>query len=201
MNNPIDELKAAGNSVKSTVTFITGFLAAMWICFGLSFVLPINRVFALDPNSWWGIVGVLTAPFLHGGLFHIIGNTIGIIIMSLFLSAGFTSRSSFDDKYGVESIYFGIIILSGLLYYFTGSNPVVGASGLVYGLAGMVIAVGISQKKPLPAIVAIAMVVFYGWNLLYGLIPGLAGQNVSWWGHICGAIAGVVMGFALKEEK
>lgn len=196
-------MKKPEPQVISTMQIAGGMIAVMWVLFLLDLLpfLHFKSWFDLDPTSGWGLLGVFTSPFVHGSLGHLISNTISLLVMSAFLTVGFTSRSKIDDHYGAGTIFAGIILISGLIYFFTGSNPVVGASGLVYGLAACLITIGITQKRIMTLGVVAILIFFYGWSLLSGMVPGLAGDKVSWWGHICGAIAGVVIGLGLKEEK
>jgi len=74
----------------------------------------------------------------------------------------------------------------------------VGASGLVYGLMGFLIASGFAQKKIIPILVSLVVGFFYGSSLLFGILP-TAGESVSWDGHLCGAIAGVLTAYVLAK--
>jgi len=73
----------------------------------------------------------------------------------------------------------------------------VGASGLVFGYLGYVVALGIFERS----LRAIAMAVFAG--LLYGgLIWGvLPDQRVSWESHLFGAMAGAAAAWILTRDK
>ena len=66
----------------------------------------------------------------------------------------------------------------------------VGASGLIYALAVYLMAAGYYERKIISITVALFVVVLYG-GLFWGLLP-TAGKNVSWEGHLWGAVAGGV---------
>ena len=72
----------------------------------------------------------------------------------------------------------------------------IGASGLVSGLTVFLIASGLMERRVVPLAVAVLVGFLYGGSLLLGLIPRL-GTNVSWDGHLCGAIAGGCVAYAL----
>lgn len=49
-------------------------------------------------------------------------------------------------------------------------------------------------------VIALIMVFLYG-SFIWGMIPSLAiPQNISWEGHLSGAIIGVLLAFFLKKE-
>lgn len=91
---------------------------------------------------------------------------------------------------------FMIILLSGLGTWVIGREANhIGASGLVFGLYGYLIALGWYSRKFVAAIVSIALVVVYG-SLIFGVLPGQIG--ISWEGHLCGLIAG---GFLARQRS
>ena len=65
----------------------------------------------------------------------------------------------------------------------------VGASGLVFGYFGYLVASGWYDRKPGTILAAIAAVVLYG-GLIFGVLP--TQSFVSWEAHLFGLIAGVV---------
>ncbi len=66
----------------------------------------------------------------------------------------------------------------------------IGASGLVYGMAGYLVARGVRTRRILDILIAVVVVVGYS-GLVFGLLPGKPG--VSWQSHLFGALAGVAV--------
>lgn len=170
----------------SYLTFPIKLLAAIWIAFALDVVL-INISFThygILPRKYpMGLIGVLTCPFIHANLFHIISNSVPLFVLSM-ITAIFYKK----DSYFVVGL---IIIIGGVMVWLFGRNSYhVGASGLVYGLAGFLIAFGIYKKKVVPLIISVFVACTYGISMLIGLLPVFPG--VSWEGHLFGAIAGVI---------
>lgn len=165
---------------------VAAILAAMWLVYFIDFLLPVSLAsLGLVPRSLRGIIGIPTMTFLHSGLGHLIGNTAPLAIL---LSLAVTTR----DRPWPSIIS---IVLSGgaLLWLFGRTANHVGASLLIFGLITFLITVGIREKQV--SSIAIAMLVgfFFGGSLFWGVIP-MPGSTVSWDGHLCGAIAGVVVG-------
>jgi membrane associated rhomboid family serine protease len=64
-----------------------------------------------------------------------------------------------------------------------------GASGVVFGYAGYLIARGAFNRRGGEIVIGAVVVVIWGGALLAGLEPH---QGISWQGHLFGAIGGVV---------
>ncbi len=171
---------------------IVCFVGVMWGVFLVDLILPISLVqHGLVPRSARGVPGIALMPFLHGGFAHLLGNTIPVTIL---LSLAISTR-----QHPWPSVV-AIVLISGvLLWMFGRSANHVGASGLVFGLITFLIVVGMREKQFVSLAVAIAVGLFFGASLLSGVIPSF-GSNVSWDGHLCGAIAGVIVGIVTTEK-
>jgi len=75
----------------------------------------------------------------------------------------------------------------GLVWLFGGSAIHIGASGLIFGWFGFLIARGLVDRSPITLGAALVVGVLYG-SILWGVLPGQPG--VSWEAHLFGAIAG-----------
>jgi membrane associated rhomboid family serine protease len=93
-------------------------------------------------------------------------------------------------------------LASGLLTWGIG-NPHsvhIGASALVYGLNLFLITSGFIRGNRMLIVIALIMVFLYG-SFIWGMIPALAiPQNISWEGHLSGAIIGVLLALFLRKE-
>ncbi|TWT73251.1 rhomboid family intramembrane serine protease [Allorhodopirellula solitaria] len=168
------------------------FVAVMWGVFLLDLILPGSFLhYGLVPRTARGLPGIALMPFLHANYAHLLSNTIPIaILLALTLSTRPQAWAS----------VIAIMLCSGaLLWCFGRPANHVGASGLVFGLTTFLIIVGVREKQFLSLGVAVAVGLIFGGSLLSGIIPSF-GSNVSWDGHLCGAIAGVVVGIATTER-
>ena len=92
-----------------------------------------------------------------------------------------------------------IVLLSGALLWLFGRPAThIGASGLIYGLVAYLILSGIREQRIVPMIISIVVGFLYGGTLASGLLPRL-GSQVSWEGHLLGAIAGGVVAYCDDE--
>src|SRR3990170_3197965 len=152
-------------------------VAAMWLLELLDAVLayPLD-VFGIVPRSGDGLIGIGAAPFLHLGFGHLLANTTALLVLgSLVL---------------LTSPYFWMVTVSvglfgGLGVWLVGDPQtlVVGASGLVYGYAAYLVALGIFRRSLTNIAVAVLVVLLYG-GFVFGVLPGRAG--ISWQGHQVG---------------
>lgn len=180
------------NSVKDELRGVVVFVAVLWAALGLDTVLSYElTMWGLVPRTMWGLVGIVTSPFLHSGILHLLSNTVPLVVL-LALFAGSRSRTW-------EAIL-EIAVAGGVLLWLLGRNgdssqPVihVGASGLVYGLIAFLIVAGFLERRPISLAVALLVGFLYGGTLLYGVLPTQPG--VSWDGHLFGALGGAAVAY------
>ena len=92
-----------------------------------------------------------------------------------------------------------ITLLGGSLLWIFGREAIhIGASGLVCGLAAFLMLSGFLEKRIIPLFHRALVGFLYGGVLVAGIIPRI-GSEVSWDGHLCGAISGAVVAFALAR--
>ena len=74
----------------------------------------------------------------------------------------------------------------------------IGASGLIFGWLAFLIVFGFFTRKVWEIVVGVIVLFVYG-GVLLGVLPGTLG--VSWQGHLCGAIAGVLAAYLLSGPE
>jgi membrane associated rhomboid family serine protease len=181
------------HSIRDELAGIGFFIGAIWAVFLLSVALPsldLNS-YGIRPRTISGLVGIVAAPFLHENFAHILSNTVPLFIL-LVLLAGSQARS--------WAAVVDIILLGGaLLWLFGRSAYHIGASGLVFGLMTFLIASGFLERRIVPLLVSVVVGFLYGGTLLFGVVPRLH-SDVSWDGHLCSAVAGVIVAYALARR-
>lgn len=166
----------------------------MWAVYVFNLLLgnSINSL-GIRPRQMMGLLGIISSPFLHGSLLHLIGNTIPFAVMGAVLA--FFYKQDFID------VLIGVTLLTGFCTWVLGTSNSnhIGASGVVFGLAGFIMGAGFFTKKFVPMSIAIVVVVYYGLPLLTGLIPTRAG--ISYLGHWMGLLAGIGMAYLFKITR
>ena len=169
--------------MKSKFLWILGFLAVIWGVEVLNgFVGHRLSVWGIRPRTTVGLVGIPLSPILHGSFNHVLSNTIPFLVLG-----GLVSLRGSQKLVGVSLFIIGV---GGLAVWLLGRPAIhVGASGLVFGYFGYLVANGWFDRRPISILAAIAVIVLYG-GLLFGVLP--VGGFVSWESHLFGLIAGVL---------
>ncbi|HID83123.1 MAG TPA: rhomboid family intramembrane serine protease [Chromatiales bacterium] len=179
------------HKIKDEIRIIILFITFIWLVFLFDLFLPLEQL-GLRPRTAVGVPGIIAMPFLHADFRHIMSNTPPLFIL-LTLLAGSRANS--------KTIVFIIILLAGLLLWLFGRGNAIhiGASGLVFGLAGFLIASGILEKRPLPLLISLIIGLIFGASLFAGILP--TQKTVSWDGHLFGLIAGVITAWGLLNFR
>ena len=126
--------------------------------------------------------GILLSPLLHGSFSHLVSNTLPLLVLG-----GFVALRGAKTLIGVSLL---VVVLGGLLVWLVGRPAVhIGASGMVFGYFGYLVAQGWYERSTLSIVVAFAVLLLYG-GIIFGVLP--QGGFVSWEGHLFGLIAGVL---------
>ncbi len=173
-------------ALKMALTLV-GFLWVILILDGV-FGLGLTR-FGLRPRHLQGLIGVFTAPLLHGGAEHLFSNTLPLTI-SLTTILYLYPRSSVRV---MPIIWLG----SGVLAWMIGRDSLhFGASGFVYGLLAYVFISGILRMDMRSVAVSVMVWFLYG-GMIWGVLP--IRPNMSWELHLSGAILGVVLAILYRR--
>jgi membrane associated rhomboid family serine protease len=145
----------------------------------------------IEPRELDGLDGVVWAPFLHADFQHLIGNTIPFLLLGFAIALGGVAR--------VILVTVIVAVVGGLGTWLIAPSDTVhiGASGIVFGFAGYLVARGVFSRSPTQLLLGVVVVVVWGATLLQGLVPE---TGISWQGHLFGAIGGVVAARVLSQR-
>lgn len=182
----------SSHTIREEIRGVLIFVGVIWGVYFLSYPFPALEHYGVIPRKLIGLVGIPAMPFLHANFGHLISNTIPLVVL-LILLAG--SRA---ESWQVVAV---IVVLGGLLLWIFGrSADHVGASGLISGLTAFLILSGFLEQRIVPLMIALLVGFLYGGSLIFGVIPRI-GSNISWEAHLCGAIAGAFVAFALAQNS
>ncbi|HEX8103454.1 MAG TPA: rhomboid family intramembrane serine protease [Solirubrobacteraceae bacterium] len=171
---------------------VAGLAGVMWVLEIGDAILPgsLDRhgIVPRDPD---GLGGIVAAPFLHAGFGHLISNTVPFLAMGAVIALSGLAR--------VLAVTAIVALVSGLgVWLFAGANTVtVGASGVVFGYAGYLIARGFFDRRALHLVVGVIVGLIWGGALLGGLLPE---PGISWQAHLFGAVGGVLAARVLRRR-
>jgi membrane associated rhomboid family serine protease len=136
------------------------------------------------------VLGVLTAPFSHGGFGHLLANSLMFVPLSWLVLA--KSRRDY------VAVWLGVLI-SALPVWWFWPRASHGLSGVVYGLLGYLLVIGWLEKRPLSLLLSVIALVSYG-GVLPSLIPLFSPAGVSWIGHASGFAGGMLAAWAVQRQ-
>lgn len=137
--------------------------------------------------------GILLFSFLHANLYHIVSNTIPLLILGSMIKA-----SVGTNKLRAIMVFGAIGSGIGIWCFGSENSLVVGASGMVFAFLGFLFADAIfnpSLRSWLFALIAF----FTNGGILFSLLTFL--PHISWAGHFWGFIAGILLAGILKGRK
>ncbi|WP_211232448.1 rhomboid family intramembrane serine protease [Thermocrispum municipale] len=179
---------------KAAALVALGFTAVLYLVELVDVILPANLdAGGIEPREVDGLLGVVFSPLLHGTWEHLAANTIPVLLFAFLAMAGGIGQWI--------AVTLTIWILGGLGVWLTGADGTVhiGASGLAFGWLAFLLVRGIFNRAPGQLVLAVVLFVLYG-GMLWGVLPGAA--NVSWQGHLFGALAGVLAAWlAAKADR
>ena len=150
--------------------------------------------YGITPHTAHGLIGIFTLPFLHGSWEHLLSNSVPILVLGTALYYCYPTLAN--------RVLLITYLASGLITWCIGNpdSTHIGASALVYGLNLFLIASGFIRGNRMLIVISLIMVFLYG-SFIWGMIPSLAiPQNISWEGHLSGAIIGVLLAVFLRKE-
>ncbi len=173
---------------------LTGIVALMWI---LEVINSLDHK-ALDnsggiyPRNVDHLWAIFTAPFLHVSFTHLIDNTIPFVFMGVIIALWGAAR--------LALVTLIVIVVGGLGTWLIApaGTDTVGASGIVFGYATYLFARGVFNRNMLEILIGIVVAVVWGGALLASVVPH---PGISWQGHVCGAIGGVVAAWLLARPR
>ena len=142
--------------------------------------------------------GLVTSMFVHGGWAHALMNAVGALTFGVplaRLSAGGTGIGIFFSLYIVSGV---VATLGYGVLHWGGMDPLVGASGAVFGLIGAATRLLGGQGRVLPLTdggVIRSGIAWMGVNAVIGLIgfaPGTEGARIAWEAHAFGFLFGIL---------
>ena len=173
-----------------SLIFPAAFVLVFWIIEIIEHTTNLSFVrFGVYPLHLKGLKGILFSPFIHSDFDHLISNSIPFFIL-LFMLVYFYRRISYR-------IFFQMYILAGLCVWLSGREAWhIGASGVVYALAAFHFVSGIIRNDVRLLTISVVVVFLYG-GMVWGMFP--INPDISWEGHLWGAISGVVLAFYYRK--
>ena len=179
------------NNITSVILLPAIFLIIIWSIKIIEYSFDFSFVnFGVLPKKASGIKGVLFSPFIHKDFNHLINNSYPILILMSIIN--------FFYKKIANEIFIWLYFISGFLLWVIGRPCFhIGASGFIYALAAFIFISGVIRKNPQLSALSMVIIFVYG-SMIWGVFP--LKENISWEGHLCGLITGVLIAIYFKNE-
>ncbi|MFL0797698.1 MAG: rhomboid family intramembrane serine protease [Cellvibrionaceae bacterium] len=177
--------------------FLAGRIKLLSVLITVIVVVHIIKTLAIWPIEYLGVIPrsferwyhIFTAPFIHNSHSHLINNLAGLSLLSALC---LLKPIRF---YCYASLF--IIVSSGILVLLFGRPAIhIGASGWIFGLWGLLIALAWVDKSLKHFFMATVVLVFYG-GMALGLLPLKNGVSFEY--HIFGVLSGIL--YAVLHTK
>ncbi|AQT73824.1 MULTISPECIES: rhomboid family intramembrane serine protease [Streptomyces] len=185
MSTTVDTGWTQTDRAKAAAKLMLGWVALLWLLEAVDHAtghaLDQYGIVARDPDSLGGIV---SAAFLHFGFDHVASNSVPLLVL------GFIAALSGIRRFLAVC---GLILLAdglGTWLISPSGTMTLGASGIVFGLFGYLLVRGFVERRALGIAVAVGVAAVWGTTIVSGILPTDSG--VSWQGHLCGLVAGIV---------
>ena len=140
-------------------------------------------------GQWWRLI---TCTFLHGGFMHLFANMYGILFIGIFLEPILGKT-----RYALIYLTSGILASVASIYVHD-TTVSVGASGAIFGLYGVFIALLLTKVFPKKiSKVFRASTIFF---ILYNLLMGFASIGIDNAAHVGGLVSGFVIGLIFLPQ-
>jgi len=166
-------------------------LLFIWLVFIVDSTLNLGLTYhGINPRRISGLQGILLSPFIHGGIKHIVANSLPFFALSTLLF------------YFYRNLAFKVLLIcylaTGILVWLCGRPYYhVGVSGIIYGLASFLFVSGIIRKH-LGLIAISFLVAFQYGSMIWGIFP--LEDSVSFESHFFGLLTGVVLAFIYRNR-
>jgi membrane associated rhomboid family serine protease len=170
------------------------FIVLIWLIKLGEILTQIDLTFlGVYPQKAYGLIGIVTAPLIHGDLEHLSANSIPLFVLG-------SSLFYFYREIALKVLTL-ILLITGFSVWAGGREAYhIGASGIVYGLASFLFISGVVRKEPRLLAITLLVAFLYG-SLVWGIFPDFFPEkNISFEGHFWGLVSGGILAFYFRGE-
>ena len=191
--DPVQESpRKAGQRFRAALKLVAGFVAVLWVILIVDAALDLGlRQYGVRPRTLSGLLGLLTMPLLHGGVVHLLHNTLGCLLLGTGLLFFYpeTAWRVIPWFWVVPPALVWLIGQPGSIHY--------GASGLTFAMFAYLSLGGMLRRDAATLALSLAVLFYFG-SMLSGILPVEPG--ISWEGHLGGILVGGLFGFIYRAR-
>lgn len=145
--------------------------------------------YGIYPRHISGLIGIVTAPFIHANYNHLINNSVPFFFM-------LTAVFYFYQKVAWRVFFVSYFITDALVWLIARPSYHIGASGLVYSFGAFLFFSGIVRRNVNLMAISLLVAFMYG-GMVWGIFPYQ--PQMSWESHFMGLMVG--LGLAIYYHK
>lgn len=176
-------------SLRNSLVIATAFTGFIWAIALIEFFTGLNLYYlGIQPRSATGLMGIVTAPLIHGSWEHLSANTLPIWLLGSVLLYGYP-----QSRWRALGI---IWLVSGIgVWLFARQSYHFGASGLTHGMFFYLFVIGILRQDKRS--IALLMIAFFMYGtMLLTIFP--RDPAISFEYHFFGAMGGTLCAFLFR---
>jgi membrane associated rhomboid family serine protease len=188
MNDFTQQLQLIFQQLKISTPFVLHILLLLWVLLLANKLLSYRlNCFGILPRHPWGLIGIVTSPFLHAGFDHLLFNSI-----PLFVLANFVLLAGKITFFYVTAV---VILVGGSLTWLFGRRALhLGASGVIMGCWSYLL-INVYIQGSAVAIILGLVTLYYFSAMFLSIFP--KSDGTSWEGHFFGLLGGVAASVAV----
>jgi len=197
MNREITDINTEGAFYRKKLLLsllIPGiFVLLIWLAKAVELLFDLDLTsLGIYPRRTEGLPGVFFSPFIHADLRHLFNNSLPLFFLAVALFFFYSEVAL--------RVFTWTYLSTGLLVWLGGREAWhIGASGIVYGLASFLFFSGIIRRYYRLVALSLLVVFLYG-EMVWGIFPGVYGQEVSWESHMLGVFAGIALAVLYRKQ-
>lgn len=146
------------------------------------------NILGIHPRHPLGFLGIIFCPILHQNFTHLFFNSIPLFMLGLAILA--RGLPIFCQ------VTFFVVVFGGLAVWVFGRKAVhIGASGVVSGYFGYILATAYFEPSFTTLILAVSVIYYFG-SIFLGIFP--QEEKVSWESHFFGFLSGIGAAYVLR---
>lgn len=182
--------------VGQALAAVAALVAGIWLLELLSFYIGGGRhsqaleQLGILPRRLSELSDIFTAPFVHKNFDHVMANTVPLAVLG--------ALTALRGLWRLAVVSLIVIVVGGLGAWLI-SPPfanTLGASILVFGYFGYLLAHGFIDRSPMALVIAVLVAVLYG-SMIVLVLP--VQPEISWQGHLFGLLGGVLAAWLLRR--
>ena len=176
-----------------------GLVVLLWLVEATDAVLRMAG-YTLDglgirPDDWWGLLYILTAPWLHIDWAHLTTNSVSLLILG--------TLSQWSSRRQHAWTVAAAVLLGGAFTWAVAPPGAVhiGSSGICFALMALLIGNGVFRRRFAAILIAVVVTVLFGGTLYFALpTETAAAERISWQMHLGGFISGLLVSWKTRKQ-